>query len=68
METLGGLNMPTRQELDTLHYRVHEIRREDKVQMKGPGDVKKGLLAIINAQAEQIKTLQEQIKNSARTN
>jgi len=59
-ETLGALNMPTRQELDTLHYRFHEIRRKDKVQSKGLDEVKKELLTIINNQAEQIKTLQKQ--------
>ncbi len=58
-ESLGTLNMPTRQELDTLHYRFHEIRRKDKAQSKELGDLKNELLTIINTQAEQIKTLQE---------
>lgn len=29
-ESLGAMNMPTRSEIDTLHQRLHEVRRETK--------------------------------------
>lgn len=61
-EILGTLNMPTRREIDTLHYRLHQIRRNEKTQTKRIDEWKTELVTLINDQADQIQALQKQIK------
>jgi len=60
-DTMGSLNMPTRREIDTIHQRVQQLRRDENAQNRQIEVMESDLRVLIEAQAAKIISLEEKI-------
>lgn len=57
-ETLGMMNLPTRRELDSVHKRLHELRKQSR---QGGGGDSTALQAEVSSLREEVNALREEL-------